>query len=896
MALFLGADTVLEAQTPQLTAEQAVAEAETLKAQKSADAHRRAIAKYDAAITIWRELGETIKEIKSLNEAGTIYRQMGEGKRSLEYHSRAIELARGVRNKELEAQSLLRAGQAHDVLGQVRTEQELYKQALAISREISNKKIELDALSGIAYTHYMLGELQRTIDYYNETLPFYRALSDKDGEITVLVNIGAVYIALGDPKPAIGNFLKALALVRELDDPQREAIILNNIGTGHSDLGDHAKSIEFFGQSLALRRKVGDRRGEAVVLGSLAASTAKIGDSRKALELYQQALAIQRELKIRRSEGNTLSNIARVYLSLNEPAKAVEHYRLALPIRREAGDIYGESITLHGLAAALFRIGDHEEALRYIGQAVDIVESVRSTLASQSLRESFFALSQDMYKLQIDVLMSLHTKRPGEGFDRKGLAISERARARSLVDLLSEAKAGINAGIDPVLAEREKKLRKLLGENDEARKRTNDEKEAARIDAEIDKLSAAYKELQAEVRVKNPRYAALTQPRLPAADDIQGLLDADTLLVEYSLGETASYAWTVTREGTRSYKLANRAEIEQAAREVYALISDSDSPPDFDNRLSKLSSLLIGTFAKDFVAKRIVVVPDGILHYIPFAALSKNADGAPLIQDHEIVTVPSAATLAAIRVESRTGRKPINAVAIFADPVFDAGDTRVLNRSSQPPPADKPLIGVTQNLGFRKSLPRLPGTRREAASIMSLAGLQPKKQFLDFAANLDAVAGPDAAGARIVHFATHGLIDSRHPELSGVVLSLIDKAGKPQNGYLRLSDIYALDWSADTVVLSACKTALGQEVKGEGLVGITRGFMYAGAKRVVASLWSVDDEGTAELMRLFYENMLEPRKLAAPAALRAAQLTLYRSRSLAAPYYWAAFTIQGDWK
>jgi len=157
------------------------------------------------------------------------------------------------------------------------------------------------------------------------------------------------------------------------------------------------------------------------------------------------------------------------------------------------------------------------------------------------------------------------------------------------------------------------------------------------------------------------------------------------------------------------------------------------------------------------------------------------------------------------------------------------------------------------------------------------------------------VASQALARYRVVHFATHGLLDSERPELSGIVLSLVDQKGRPQNGFLRLHEVYNLSLPADLVVLSACQTALGREIKGEGIVGLTRGFMYAGAGRVSASLWKVDDAGTAELMRRFYAHMLK-ENMPAAAALRAAQVEMAGRGLYRSPYFWAAFVIQGDWK
>ena len=179
--------------------------------------------------------------------------------------------------------------------------------------------------------------------------------------------------------------------------------------------------------------------------------------------------------------------------------------------------------------------------------------------------------------------------------------------------------------------------------------------------------------------------------------------------------------------------------------------------------------------------------------------------------------------------------------------------------------------------------------------MIDAAGILGPAPALDFDASRATVMSPDFGNYRIVHFATHSLLNNEHPELSGVVLSLVDRAGRPQNGFLRLYDIYNLRLSSDLVVLSACQTALGGEIGSEGLIGLTRGFLYAGTPRVVASLWETDDRASAELMKRFYESMLTRNERPA-AALRAAQISMWRTKGWDSPYYWAAFTLQGEWR
>jgi CHAT domain-containing protein len=280
--------------------------------------------------------------------------------------------------------------------------------------------------------------------------------------------------------------------------------------------------------------------------------------------------------------------------------------------------------------------------------------------------------------------------------------------------------------------------------------------------------------------------------------------------------------------------------------------------------------------------KRIVVVADGALQFIPFAMLGNKR---PLLADYEVTAAPSASVVALLRRPRSSAR----GIAIVADPVFRADDPRVGGK------------GAPRNAAVRsandidlKNLDRLLYSRAEADTIASLARGQALKA-VDFDASRRTVTSASFGDHEILHFATHALLNTKHPELSGIVLSLVDRRGRPLDGFLSTSDIYALRLRSSLVVLSACRTALGKDVRGEGLVGLVRAFMYAGAPSVVASYWDVGDADTAEVMKRFYARLLEKHEKPS-AALRQAQLSIATERAWRSPRSWAAFTLQGDWR
>jgi CHAT domain-containing protein len=337
---------------------------------------------------------------------------------------------------------------------------------------------------------------------------------------------------------------------------------------------------------------------------------------------------------------------------------------------------------------------------------------------------------------------------------------------------------------------------------------------------------------------------------------------------------------------------------------------------------ARLAELVLWPAADQLGHRRLAIVADGALAYVPFSLLplDRVIDGHEsnmLARNHELVYLPSVSTLTALRKDIVNRAPAPKTIAIMADPVFGAQDSRVKPNSVEPSQtagtgskefADRQAPGrglelaqlhfATSSRGSgvdRDGLRRLRSSRREADAIASLTPADEQLEALDFDASKVLATSTVLGQYRIIHFATHGLLNSRQPALSAVVLSLVDKNGLPIDGYLFLHDIYNLTLQADLVVLSACQTGLGKAAKGEGLIGLTRGFMYAGAPRIVVSLWEVDDVATAELMRRFYDAVFN-RKLRPAEALRDAQTSMSSDPLWNSPHYWAAFVLQGEWK
>ncbi|MDQ3756000.1 MAG: CHAT domain-containing protein, partial [Acidobacteriota bacterium] len=437
--------------------------------------------------------------------------------------------------------------------------------------------------------------------------------------------------------------------------------------------------------------------------------------------------------------------------------------------------------------------------------------------------------------------------------------------------------------------------------------------ELAAVETELARLETEYKQVNEMIRARYPSYEQLTRPVAWDLQRIQEQVIADdqTVLLEYSLGAEKSYVWAVTRHGMTSHELPAQAVITAAAQKLYEL---SASPPkaETEDKLNQaaheLGQMVLSPVAAQLDKHRIIVVADGALNYIPFQLLpAPFAQREQLVAGHEVVNAPSASILGQLQHEAARRQPATKVLAAFGDPVFAA------NYAQRKDPQAGELIAAAQTTRderWRQALRdlELNGDTFDASVIQPLFYAKSELANLrraasggeifvatDFDATRERLHSIDLTEFAILHFATHGFLDPLRPENSGLMLSTVNRNGQTLNGFVELQDIYNLHAPVDLVVLSACRTALGKTVRGEGLIGLTRGFMYAGASSVVASLWKVDDEATAELMKRFYGNMLQGGMTPA-AALRAAQNSIRQETQWRSPYYWAAFTLQGEYR
>jgi len=599
-------------------------------------------------------------------------------------------------------------------------------------------------------------------------------------------------------------------------------------------------------------------------------------------------------------------------------------------------------------------IGNYRDAIK----TLETLRS--GSLRADEARTTFLATTKDVFDeaaIGLAEMALLAAPAAGAPLDGKALdyaseafRITEESRARSLLDLLSEIGGSITEGVPADLLKRKQDnldrqqeiADGLTGINISTEEQ---KKKPGELESELEKLQTDYEAIENQIRTASPRYASMSsnQP-LSVADVQQKVLDDQTVLLEYSVGPEASYLWAVAKNGVSLYKLPSKSVLDKLATDLRAQLiptklqrrivgidvaaadqqrglgiaaAGAEDEAQFVAASRALYQTAVEPAASLVGDKRILLVADGALNYVSFEVLLKQSGGSGfsslpyLIKSNQIVYAPSAAVVAAIR-QQRT--KPAGrAMLIVADPVFNSKDPRAGKAGA--PPAE---TAETRGLGIESALTdvtgqgavataqsqkmqglplaRLTGTRTEAqqiSALMKTSGGQ-SDVWLDLDASEDNLATRDMTKYRAVHIATHGLLDAERPQFTGVVLSLI--GNKSSDGFLRTDEVFNLRLGSPLVMLSACETGLGKEKRGEGVMGLSRAFIYAGAPTVGVSLWSVADKSTADLMTDFYKRLFAADDVSPAAALRDAQLAMIGGKKYSAPFYWAPFVLVGDWR
>jgi CHAT domain-containing protein/predicted negative regulator of RcsB-dependent stress response len=869
----------------------------TVIAEYSSNRFREGLSHLERARQLRIEEKDQAGEANVLNLMGSGYYNLGEPHRAFPYHEKSLQII-----NNMPAAEQARSGNA---LGA--------------------------ALNGIALIYHTFGQWQLAIDNYSQAFKIFEK-SDTNLAVRTQNNLGKLYYDIGNSAKALEELDVALKLSEKIGDPTTTAEVLINLGEVKASQREKSTALGYFIRARDLGPTDRVRAGALTNIGSIKMLQ---NERPAAIDSFNEALKLNQKIENIEGEVTVLLRRGEAYLRFGEKTAAFEDFKQALARANTIAAQPEKINALYGLARVERELNELNSALAHSKEALELIESQRSKVPGQQLRTSYFSNQVGHYELFIDLAMSQYRITNSNSFLTAALEASERARARELIDLLTEGKVDLRKGVDPVLLKQQDEVQQKLNAKAQAQTQLLNGKhteEQARISGkEIADLLDEYNILKTRIRESSLAYAQLTQAQSLSFSEIQQLLDDETLLIEYFVGEEKSYLWLVSRTSVIGDTLPKRSEIENRATafsEALANLKSSVNDTRSGGARRKdpaaslpvdrvaLSQLLLGPIADKIGTKRLIIVGDGVLHYLPFGALpspvstsvgsQKSVQSARtpyLIEEHEIVYLPSASVVPVLRVET-AGRKPAPlSAAVLANPVFTSDDERL--KAARPTPTTNGVTTTQKDSTSKRGngettrsglvLAPLPATELEAEAIDKLMRNHGRTKIAKgFEASRTTVMELQEKQYRIIHFATHGDLDTEHPELSSIVLSLFDSEGRPQDGYLRLHDIYNLKLPTDLIVLSACRTGLGQVIKGEGLIGLTRGFMHAGSPRVVASLWQVEDLGTSELMKRIYQHII--REGMAPAsAMRQAQIEMLQSKRWKSPYFWAGFVLQGEW-
>jgi len=938
------------------TAEANVAKAAALREKQTSRDFAQAIVLLGESARLFRAGRAYAREADTYLQVGEIYFTLGKYDRALNSYRRALTLGD---DPDLRARTLSHMARTYVTQGHTSEADEYTTQAMALMEKLTNKRTQAEVLEARGEAVYWTGDSPHSVDLLTRAHDLYAEVNDDDGQALALlmlawavnqtdrfealrfarqalrlwsvnkngygtaevqVLLGSLSALAGQYETAQCNCEQALRAFEKAGNQDNAASVLNNLGFINLQMGKPKTSLASYRQARAAFASVGDRLGEAEAINGMglalkalkrytqllplhqanlsraleagsreyiAAAQANLGEVyelrhqySRAEALYQRSLAGYRDVHNPMGEGSVLIDLAHVYREERKLPEAIATLEQARQLKEKTGQVEVVAQTDYEIAFVHRKQGRIEEAHQAILRTIGIVESQRLKMSAFDSRASYFASVHKYYALYIQLLMLLQAHNQQNQLAVLALEASERSKVRSLLDWLAGHSQDVPC--DQLM-----------------------KKQLDAIDAESGSAAAT------DGVASSPELApALT------LDQIQAVLGDDAVLLEYALGDEKSYVWAVNGKQVTSYELPPVKRLEElvqglrgavAARQIQAGESNdqyikriSKADGDYGRYTGELSEILLGPLPLSG-AKRVIIVPDGPLQYVPFAALSLRGETGrktTLAAQHEVIMLPSASALAALRRAVALRPAPSSMAAVFADPVFETDDRG--GSASRPDQGRALAAGLSaarsewRDLHGSKHVPRLIWSHYEALAVQKLDKEGQVFVAERFRATRDLVLHHDLGSYRIIHFATHGILDEEHPERSGLILSLVDKKGRPQDGYLRLNDIYGLKLSADLVVLSSCNSGLGKDLSSEGIIGLPRAFLRAGAKSVIATLWKVDDQAAASLMTHFYARLRQGEKAA--SALRNSQMELSRDLRWHHPYYWAAFVFQGEYR
>jgi tetratricopeptide (TPR) repeat protein len=905
--------------------------------------YEQALKSYEESLALKRITGDRQGEGNTLGNIGVVYDKLGQYEQALASSEQALAIAREIGDRRMENRILSGIGLVYKNLGQYKQALEYSEQALTISQGLEDRQGESIALTGIGLIHTEYGQYEQALEYHQQTLALKRAIGDLQGEGTTLSNIGIVYHRLGQYEQALKYYEQALAIKQAIGDRQGEGMALNNIGTLYDDLKQYEQALEYHQQALAIFQELGLRRDEGLTLGNIGVVYANLGQYEQALRYFEQSLAIKQAIGDRQGEGTDLSNIGAVHRKRGQYEQADQSLKAGLKICYEVGAAKFLWIAQSELAAVEAELERYAEAVVHYEQALETIETIRAGLSEKETKTSFTQNKLFVYDDLIILLQTLHEKYPDKGYHRKALEIFERKQGRVFLEEMGKSGARLFAGLPKDISQRERDLEIQLeqvrtGLADEHSKPISDQNEnlIQKLEERKKTLNSEQASLQEQIKTDYPGYYALKYPKpVTLAELQQNVLQSGEIMLIYNVMQENTVLWVIrpnpplplpggdslqmymlpVGEQTLQEKIANvretmlddwetgrglalsgeivqpeRIPFPQASHDLYNLL--------IPEAVHSILTSLPDPLQEGEVRKTLNIVPTGPLYALPFEILLASpptpllkGEGLGvryLIEDIPISYLSSASLLKTLREaqarRTATARYPLLA---FAHPVYridtpqETGTIRGLRVQ-----AYRELLGG--------GLPELPETAEEAKIIADLLNAPGESDPLQLRESASHVKVFELNSRERLDDYDY-LLFAMHGVLPGEVNRVTQSALVFSDNFLTMADVFGLQLNAKLVSLSACNTGMGKQVKGEGVIGLTRAFMYAGTPTVAVTLWSVESLSARDLDIGFFRHLNEGMSPA--QALQTIKVQMLRgeyNEKYRSPYYWAPFVVFGD--
>ena len=893
--------------------------------------YEEALGHYEEALAIQKEIGDRNGSGTALTTIGEVYKELGRYGKALGYFEEALAIRKEIGDRKGVGADLGNIGLVYWCLGQYKNALSYLEEALGINKELGDRDALGIILGNIGLVYSDIGQYENALRYYEEALIIKKEIGYLKGVGATLGNIGIVYNDLGQHKKALTYHEEALAVQRKIGDRHGIAVSLGNIGTVYWNLAEDEKALGYFEEALGIHKEIGDRPGIASALGQIGSLCWAQGLYERALAYYEQALAIRKEIGDRNGVGSALANIGLVYSYLGQHEKSYASSNESLKICSDIGAPEFVWRSLRQLGGTSEKLGKNIEAASHYEKALDTIETMRAGLSEKEARISFMGEKVFVYDELIELYQKMHAKDPSRGYDKKALEIFERKQGRVFLEEMGKSGArdfsGLPGTVKDIETDLENRLEKAQAGVAAERSKEADQRDTERLqalEATLQQIGAAYRTLQEQIRAKYPDYYALKYPAPTSLKDIQEkVLGPDEMLLVYGVMKESACLWVIGERRFGFYPIGIgenqlREKVNswrKGTQSILRAMSTGSSPGEIDESVDagtkavrheghELYELLIPNDAREALsgAKTLYIVPSGPLYGLPFEALVSRMDGETLgylVEDYPIAYLSSASLLKTLReAQARKISKARFPLVAFANPVYGRSETPGATRGESEVEGIRERAYLDLMGGAFLELPETEEEAREIKDILLASDSSTPLQLRQDASRSNVLKLNEAqklADYRYVVFSCHGVVPDVTNRVSqpALVLSQPDPAGGA--GFLTMADTFGLRLNADLVTLSACNTGRGIEVRGEGVMGLTRAFMYAGTPAISVTLWSVESMSEKTLSTGLYENL--KADMGRAAALREIKLRMIRGKEdqmYRHPFFWAPLVLFGD--